>query len=377
MRRISRRRLLQASLGGAIWICGCGWVPPVAAVSEEALDLHRRSLVLDLHIDTLLWQRLFGYDPSLRHENRIPTRPFGYHFDLPRAAEGGLDAAVMGLVINPAEVRDELMWPLRTLAWWEEEYGVAQTLETLDLLSALADAHPDRLAFVRRGSDIAAEAERGRFVALAGLEGAQGIEGDLANLQPLYERGLRMVGLVHFQATAAGYPMTVPSFYGQGLTDFGRALVHELERLGIVVDLAHLNGTGVWDALFEMKRPCVVSHTACRALHDHPRNLSDHQLELVGRRGGVVGIAAGRDFLGPGGISAFLDHVEHALEVAGPHAVALGSDYDGFIVPVEGMGDVRCYPLVTQGLLDRGHDPEVIANLLGANAARVLTQICG
>ena len=126
-----------------------------------------------------------------------------------------------------------------------------------------------------------------------------------------------------------------------------------------------------------MRRPCVVSHTACKALHDHPRNLTDRQLEQVGRQGGVVGIAAGRDFLGPGGIDAFLDHVEHALSVAGPHAVALGSDYDGFIVPAEGMGDVRCYPLVTQGLLDRGQDPEVISSLLGANAVRVLTEVCG
>lgn len=377
MSRISRRRFLQASLGGALWVSGCGWVPPLAAVSEEAFDLHRRSLVVDLHIDTLLWRRLFGYDPFQRHENRIPGRPFGYHFDLPRAAQGGLDAAVMGLVIDPAEVRDELTWPLRSLAWWEPDHGVSQTLATLDLLAEMDEAEPERVFFARRGSDIAPEVERGRFVAFAGLEGAQGLEGDLSNLRPLYERGLRMVGLVHFQATAAGYPMTVSAFYGKGLTDFGRELIGELERLGVVVDLAHLNAAGVWDALFAMRRPCVVSHTACRALHDHPRNLTDRQLELIGQGGGVVGIAAGREFLGWGGIEAFLDHVEHALEVAGPHAVALGSDYDGFIVPVEGMGDVRCYPLVTQGLLDRGQDPEVISRLLGANAVRVLTDVCG
>lgn len=356
---------------------GCGWAPPLASLSAEALQLHRGSLVLDLHVDTLLWSRLFGYDPGRRHENRVPTRPYGFHFDLPRAREGGLDAAVMGLVVNPAAVRPELIWPLKALDWWEQERGVEQTLLTLDLLSGLAASYPDEVAFARRGSDIPYEVERGRFVAMAGLEGAHGLEGDLSNLRPLYEHGLRMVGLVHFQSTAAAHPMTVPERYGEGLTDFGRDLISQLEELGIVVDLAHLNAAGVWDGLLVMRRPCVVSHTACKQLHDHPRNLTDRQLEHIGRNGGVIGVAAGRDFVGPGGLEAFLDHVEHVIEVAGPHAVALGSDYDGFIIPADGMGDVRAYPLVTQGLLDRGQEPEVIARALGRNALRVLTAVCG
>lgn len=375
--RISRRRFLQGFVGSAMLAGGCGWSPPVGALSEEALDLHRRSLVFDLHVDTLLWHRLFGYDLLKRHENRFPSQPLGFHFDLPRAAEGGLDGAVMGLVVNPTEVRPELTFPLKALDWWEESRGVAQTLATLDLLAELANEQPDRISFARRGSDVAYEVARGRFAALAGLEGAHGLEGDLANLGPLYERGLRMVGLVHFQANEFGYPMTVPEFYGEGLTDFGMELVGELQRMRIVIDLAHLNGAGVRDALSQMRVPCVVSHSACRALHDHPRNLTDHELNRIGRKGGVVGIAAGRSFVGTGGIDAFLDHVEHALEVAGPHAVALGTDYDGFIVPTAGMADVRSYPFVTQGLLDRGRDPEVISQLLGGNAVRVLTRVCG
>ena len=346
-------------------------------MSAEARQLHRDSLVLDLHIDTLLWTRLFGYDAGLRHENRVPLSPLGFHFDLPRAGEGGLDAAVMGLVVNPAQVRPELIWPLKALDWWEEQGGFEQTLLTLDLLNELADRYPTRISFVRRGSDIPYQVERGRFVAMAGLEGAHGLEGDLSNLTPLYEHGLRMLGLVHFQQTAAGHPMTAPEFYGRSISDFGRDLIVRLEELGVVIDLAHLNDAGVWEALGMMRRPCVVSHTACKELHDHPRNLTDRQLELVGRNGGVVGVAAGRNFIGPGGRAAFLDHIEHVIEVAGPHAVALGSDYDGFIVPVEGMDDVRVYPLVTQGLLDRGQDPEVIEQALGGNALRVLTQVCG
>jgi membrane dipeptidase len=376
---LSRRRFLQKSIagGGSLLLAGCGWKPLLTAISAEALDLHHRSLVIDLHVDTLLWRRLFDYDPLVRHENRIPMRPFGFHFDLPRASEGGLDGAVMGLVVNPAETRKELILPLRALAWWEGQGGVEQTLATLALLGDLAAQHPKRIAFVRRGSEIAPAVESGRFAALAGLEGAQGVEGDLENLKRLYERGLRMVGLVHFQATEAGYSMTVPAFEARGLTDFGHALVAQLEDLGIVIDLAHLNAAGVADVLARTTRACVVSHSACRALHDHPRNLDDAQLARIGEHGGVVGIAAGREFVGPGGLEAFVDHVEHALDVAGPHAVALGSDYDGFIVPVAGMDDVRCYPFVTQSLLARGRDPETVSRLLGGNAVRVLTEICG
>ena len=333
--------------------------------------------MLDLHIDTLLWMRLFGYDIGRRHRNRLPTRPFGFHMDLPRAREGGLDAAVMGLVINPAEVRPELMLPLKALAWWESGYGIAQTLETLDLLAEARRRYPDRLEVIRRGSDIRRAASEGRFAALAGLEGAQGLEGDLGNLTAAYERGLRLVGLVHFQATAAGYPMTVSAFRDRGPTSFGYELIGEMARLGMVVDLAHLNAVGVADAISALRQPFVVSHTACRELRDHPRNLDDDQLKRVADRGGLIGLAVGRSFTGGGGLETFLDHAEHALRVAGPDAVALGSDYDGLIIPESGMGDVRAYPGITGGLLRRGWAPEVVQKLLGANAVRVLTDVTG
>jgi len=378
---VSRRHFLRVGSAGAagLWLgIGCSAWDPVQEVSEEAHALHRECLVFDLHVDTLLWTRVLGYDLARSHRNRIPTQPFGFHMDLPRARAGGLDAAVLGLVINPREVRDELILPLKLLARLEGESGAAQVRTTLRLLAENAAAHPDRLQFARTGSELRFGVETGRFAALAGLEGSQGIEGDLANLQSAYEDGLRMLGLVHFQATEAGKPMTVSAYDGEGLTDFGRELVRELERLGVVVDLAHLNAAGLEDAFELMRRPFVVSHSACRALQDHPRNLDDAQLARIADRGGVIGIAFGRSFIGgPGDIEALLDHVEHALDKAGSEAVALGSDYDGFIVPVSGLGDVRSYPLITQGLLHRGVHPDVIRKLMGENALRVVTEVCG
>jgi membrane dipeptidase len=298
--------------------------------------------------------------------------------DLPRAREGGLDGAVMGLVINPEEVRDELMLPLRVLAGWEDERGVSQVAATLALLDDAATRYPSELSFCRSGSELRSAIAGERFAALAGLEGGQGLSGDLANVAVLHARGLRMLGLVHFQATEAGYPMTVSRFDDLGLTPFGFELLDELGRLDMVVDLAHLNERGVADALAHMRGPCVVSHSACRALVPHPRNLSDDALREIANKGGVIGIAAGRSFLGlRADMDALLDHVEHAVDVAGPGAVALGSDYDGFITPASGLGDVRSYPLVTDGLLRRGMPEETIRGVLGENALRVVSEVCG
>ena len=192
-----------------------------------------------------------------------------------------------------------------------------------------------------------------------------------------FEKGLRMIGLTHFQASSAAYPMTVAEFDGNGLTPFGRDLIDEMERLGMVVDLAHVNYAGVDEALARMKRPFVVSHTACRALHDMRRNLEDEHIRAVAERGGVIGLCLARSFTGRPGVAGFVDHVEHAIRVGGADCVALGSDWDGAIVPVEGLGDVTGTPRITQELVARGHPPETVRKFLGQNALRVLTDVCG
>jgi membrane dipeptidase len=380
---ISRRDLLRASAGAAITAAGLSSMTPRRAAASDAPDMpddvlafHRECLVLDLHIDTLLWMRLFDYDVAVEHRNWLPGSPFAWHFDLPRAQRGGLDAAVFGLVINPRAVRPELMFPLKFLAWWEQDRGIDQTLATLDRLTAAAAKDPTGLAFCKSGSDVRRAFAAGRFGGLAGMEGSQGIEGSLDHLRAAYDRGLRMLGLVHFQATEAAYPMTVPEFDDRGLTPFGALLVAEMERLGMVVDLAHVNARGVADALGVVKRPFVVSHTACRALTPHPRNLDDDQIRAVADRGGVIALAFGNTFVS-GGLEGFLDHVEHAIRVGGANCPALGSDFDGMIVPTNGMGDVQVYPRITEGLLARGQPRDVVQKLLGENALRVITDVCG
>jgi len=377
----TRRRFLHTSAAASLPLllgAACGTERRALEISSEAQALHDESLVLDLHIDSLLWTRLFDYDIAARHRNRLPASPFGHHMDLPRAREGGLDAAVMGLVVNPDEEREGLILPLRFLARWEDERGFDHLTQTQDLLRGLAERRPEEIVFARSGSELMQAVESGRFGALSGLEGGHGISGDLANVERAHAGGLRMLGLVHFQPTAAGYPMTSPQFDERGLLPFGLELIDELHRLGIVADLAHLNSAGLHDAFARLRHPFVVSHSGCKALHPNPRNLDDEELRALGEAGGVVGIAFGRSFLGGDwGVPALLDHIEHALNHAGNGAVALGSDYDGFIVPVAGLGDVRCYPLITQGLLDRGVAPDVVRGVLGGNALRVLVEVTG
>lgn len=373
---LSRRAFVAASAGIALGGCGSRRAPK-AEVPADVLAFHRESAVFDLHIDTLLWQRFLGYDLTAAHESLLPFSAFAWHMDLPRARQGGLDGAVLGIVVTPRRERPEQLWALKLLARLERGRGLPQTLETLDLLAAIAREHPDQLVFARSGSELRAAVASGRFAALAGLEGAHGLEDSLDGLRAAWERGLRLVGLAHFQASGAAYPMTEPSFDDRGLTPFGFDLVAEMDALHMVVDLAHVGARGVDDALGALKRPFVVSHSACRAVHQSRRNLSDAQIRAVAERGGVIGIAVGRSFLGPGGIDAFVAHAEHARSVGGEGVVALGSDWDGAIVPAPGLEDVRSLPRLCQALLSRSWKPEAVRGLLGDNALRVLTAVLG
>lgn len=373
-RGVTRRELLGAA--PVALAAACARVDP-PSVSSEALALHRESLVFDLHVDTLLWHRLVGYDLAARHEPWLPGAAWAWQVDLPRAAEAGLDGAVLGLVISPVETRPEQLWALGLLSRVERGAGLGQTLATLDLLGAAAREHAAALTFARSGSELREAVAAGRFAALAGLEGGHGIEGRIESARLAWERGLRMFGLVHFQANAAAFPMTESGFDERGLTPFGFDLVAELDTLPMVVDLAHLNARGVADALAALTLPCVVSHSACRAITDSRRNLEDAQLRAVADAGGVVGLALGRDFLGPGGIDAFFAHADHLRRVAGEDATALGSDWDGGIVPIRGIGDVRGLPLLTERLLAGGWSPDAVRGFLGKNALRVLSEVLG
>jgi membrane dipeptidase len=184
---------------------------------------------------------------------------------------------------------------------------------------------------------------------------------------------VRYLGLLHFSANALGTPAA-----GRGanqrdpLTSFGRDVVREMNRVGMVIDLAHVNRPGFFDALSLTRDPVMVSHTGVTGVHEHWRNIDDEQLRAVAGNGGCVGIIFAERFLGGRGIEAVCDHILHIIDVAGEDVPALGSDFDGFVVPPAGLEDISCMPNLTAALSRRGLGERALKKVLGENALRVL-----
>ena len=187
---------------------------------------------------------------------------------------------------------------------------------------------------------------------------------------------MRYLGLMHFSANALGAPAKGRGANpDQGLTDFGTSVVRECEQQGIIVDLAHINRKGFFDALAAGKNPPMVSHTGVAGVHEHWRNIDDEQLRAVGDKGGCVGIIFAKRFLGGNSLDAVADHLIHIINVAGEDVPALGSDFDGFVVPPVGLEDIAAIPNLTARLSARGLSPRVIKKILGDNVMRVIDAI--
>jgi membrane dipeptidase len=333
----------------------------VALSLEEARLLHDEVLVLDLHADTAKLMHRLGYDIAERHERRRPRQVsyFG-HVDLPRMREGGVGAQVFG------------MW-----TWPYPQRGCAASVHgQIDSLTAAADKHERELVFCLTGDDVRQARRDGKIAALAGIEGGQAIEGSMAVLGDFARRGVRSIGLVHFTRNAIASPAYgVGARAEAGLSDFGRDVVAEMNRLGVIVDLAHINRTGFFEALALSTDPCFVTHTGVAGVHAHWRNIDDEQLRAIGERGGAVGIIFAPRYLGGRTVDAVVDHILHVIDVAGEDVPALGSDFDGFVIPPSGLEDASMLPALTAALAGRGLAIPTLEKILGGNALRVLDAV--
>jgi membrane dipeptidase len=326
--------------------------------SSDALALHRQSTVVDLHGDTLMWMKR-GYDFFKRHR-RTPLSAAFSHIDEPRMRMGGLAAQVFGLVTQPLGLGSAFRSALRQV----------------ELLHQAARAQPDRLRVVTEAAALRQAREEGCRAGLLGLEGVHALEGDLENLDRLAARGLRLCGLSHFSKNPAAHPaMGWGVDDRQGLTAFGEAIVDRCHELGVLVDLAHINKKGFLEAARRSRDPVVVSHTGVCGVTDIRRNIDDEQLRAVADTGGVVGIIYAFNFVGGRTVEAVVDHIAHTVRVGGEDCAALGSDFDGMIVPVRGLSDVADLPNLTAALLARGLRPEVVQKILGGNVLRVLEAV--
>ena len=324
-------------------------------VSETAVALCRDALFLDLHIDTLIPPRLWGYDILKPHKPWFGGRFFG-HLDVPRLEEVGMDAAMWSITTNP----------FRTIRGRYRTF-----LKNLHHFSELVQSNPTRLRWIRNVDDLQGVG----IGVLLSIQGGNALEGADESVWTILDERLLRVTLVHLTNSVYGASNAPVHRFRRhkGLSASGRALIEALNEKRVFVDLAHIHPHGFWDALdvHTDVLPPIVTHTGLSGVTAHWRNIDDRQVRAIADRGGVVGVMAHAGFLkrpsGPRGVAMIVEHIEHLMNVGGEDVCAIGTDFDGAIIPPRGFRDGLMYPRLVQAMLDRNHSPEVIKKLLGQN----------
>jgi len=333
------------------------------------------------------------------------------HVDIPRWREGGVTAPFLAAYVEAAFARSG--------------GATRKALELTDLIRRLVEDHPADLVFADSPAAVRDAKRRGRIAVLIGIEGGHAIENSLGALSAFHRLGVRYMTLTHTNtndwADSSGSFWSVdfdPATYRvhEGLTDFGRDVVLEMNRLGMLVDVSHVSDDTLRDVLQVSRAPVFASHSSCRSLSDMPRNLTDEQIRAIGQKGGVVMVNVSSMFLDQRAVDAFLagkkalapriaeirerlkgdpkardaeigklvegiayprapwtaavDHIERVLRVGGPGSAGLGTDFDGITDPPEGLEDVSRLPRITEELLRRGHSEDEVRGVLGENFLR-------
>jgi membrane dipeptidase len=336
---------------------------------ERARELLRSSPLVDGHND-LPWalRELVGGDLSRADVSRPHPAT---HTDLPRLRAGGVGAQFWSVYVPS------------TLAGSD---AVTAVLEQVDLVHRMVAAHPSHLGLALTAAQARRQFRAGRIASLLGAEGGHCIDSSLPVLRMLHRLGVRYLTLTHNDNVPwADSATDAPRLHG--LSDLGRQVVREMNRIGMLVDLSHVSADTMRDALDTAVAPVVFSHSSCRALVDHPRNVPDDVLQRLAGNGGVCMVTFVPDFVSqecrdwarsPEGtpptatLQQVADHVEHAREVAGVDHIGIGGDYDGCGVLPQGLSDVTCYPALLAELLDRGWSEQDLRKLMGENALRAL-----
>jgi len=321
--------------------------------------------IIDLHIDTFIWNRILGYDLRKRHGRG----PFGGRFfgqvDLPRLKEANVTGGIWSITTNP----------FRTASGRAKQFQ-----KNIDHLKGIFESVPEEVSIVRSHSDFLAARAKGHHAAFVGIQGGNALEAGF-DLLPTYGKDLIKVTLVHLLNSAFGTTSSPARFGGNdGLTPLGRDFVQELNRHKIFVDLAHISRKGFFDALeaHDQSQPFIVSHTGVNGAYPHWRNLDDEQIRKVADSGGTVGIMYQSSFLTECATwaraepEAIISHIEHVIRTVGEDYVSLGSDWDGMIVPPHGVESCLEMPVLVQLMLDRKWSEERIQKSLAGNFLRAL-----
>jgi membrane dipeptidase len=369
--------------------CAAPQKPP----TQAELDVHRRALVADAHCDITQDIVYQGYDFAQRHAD--------HHEDLPRDQEGGLSAQIFSIWVDPSQFPKE--------RWFAEAEH-----QMLALTEALPKAKG--LALARTAREVRDNHARGVTSALFGVEGGHmlwpgGPDEQLAHLRRFAELGARYMTLTWSNSNDVG-GSSGDAGRVTGLTELGRRMIAEMERLGIVIDLSHVSDPLFWDAIRAVHKPVIASHSSSRQLANVPRNLTDAQLEAIAQNGGAVCVNFFVGFLDAQAfdeiqalqkqldpekklgaielqrrvqkeyaargrrvpLSVVADHIQHIAKIAGIDHVCLGSDFDGIPIAPDGLDDATRLPNLTAELLRRGMSEADVRKVLGENLLRVLEE---
>jgi membrane dipeptidase len=366
---------------------------------QKALQIHRRAIVIDTHNDVTTPMTNDDYDLS-------GEPPAPYRTSLERMKRGGLNAEFFSLYIKPTYVANG---------------GAARrTLDMIDAVYRASERHPDDLMMAYSAADIREAKRRGKIAALMGIEGGHAIENSLPTLREFYRLGVRYMTLT-WNNTNDWADAGRGEKKHNGLTDFGKDVVREMNRLGMLVDVSHVSDKTMSDALDISKAPIIASHSSARALAEHPRNIPDDLLRRIAKNGGVVQVNfydpfvdakagaasderskrlkpqydaieerykdeperraeeedkldAANPLQPPVTLSKLVDHIDYIVKIAGIDHVGLGADFDGAMDMPEGASDVSELPNITYELLRRGYSEKDIRKILGENFLRVFAE---
>src|SRR5215475_3051305 len=366
-------------------------------IAARAHKLHFSTYVIDTHDDTT--QRFLsksGFDLSKRYTDGS--------IDIPRMKEGGMNGIFFSIWIDGKTMGPE---------------AIRQALDQIDLVRTNVAKYPKDIVLARTAEDVRRAHAQNKIAALMGVEGGHMIGNDIHIVNIFADLGVRYMTLSHFYNTEWSDSSTDKPVHN-GLTDFGKEVVREMNRQGIIVDISHVAHKKFYDALEVSKAPLFASHSSCRALCDHPRDMSDDMIKALAAKGGVIQINYEKSFIDQaykdasdkaGGVRAMfeelkkecgddrdclgkkmiekekqavaegklphvtweriVDHIDHAVKLVGADHVGLGSDFDGANMP-EGMEDASKLPKITEALLRKGYSDADVRKILGENTLRVM-----
>jgi membrane dipeptidase len=353
--------------------------------NEQVARVHANSFVLDAHSDMTMFD---VYPRRVEGEKGVMKR-----IHLPRHKKGGVHGAVVTVGA------DVYRWATHY------EGATKQTLEIIDGLYSEVEESDGKMVIARTGSEMENARAHDMFSVLMSLEGAKALEGNLGVLRSLYRLGLRAIGLIYNRGNQFGHGAGEKQNYG--LTALGRQVIEEVNRLPMILDLAHISERGFYDALEVVKRPPVITHTGCKALYvmrekENPwRSVTDKQIQAIADRGGVVGVPTVSHFLSdqPTTIKDYIRHLEHIIKLTSIDHVGTGFDFEDYVTSlhyawlgaigpplpktpendptVKGLENITKIPNLTAALLNKGYSEGEVGKIMGGNFLRVFRKVLG